>query len=194
MYALLVLADVITGSPAQGPVPAETVVAHAKLGFDAVEVRRLDDQENGTYRLAVRVGDGWWNGPGHLVPPHDGHTCHDDASKVKSVKLKRLALPSKHRAVVAQIDVDFTMYMTCPENPPWKSVPVDSWTERTFLVCAETADKKISCASIMTRTRDACTAKATLTGNTLDTPCEANWNDEQDAAHDLGRGKHTLDF
>src|SRR5205085_10663049 len=78
MYALLLLSEVITGAPAEGPVPAETVVAHAKLGFDAVEVRRLDDQENGTYRLAVRVGDGWWNGPGHLVPPHDGHPCHDD--------------------------------------------------------------------------------------------------------------------
>jgi hypothetical protein len=185
MLALLLLSDVITSSVAAGPVPAVTVVAHARLGFDAVEVRRDADPDDPTYSLAIQLDHGWWTGPGHMEPASDGHTCHNDESKLRHVKLAKLALPSKRRAVVAQIDVDFTMYMTCPESPPWKPVPVDAWTERTFLVCAETADEKIACTEpIVTRTRDACTAKATLRGATLTVPCEGN----------VEPGSHTLDF
>jgi hypothetical protein len=199
--SLLVLSSVITAALAQGPVPAEEVVIRSMLRFEAVELRRAVDDGTTSFRLAVALENGFWTGPAVPIVAHDGHTCHDDTTKVTSTKLANLTLPSKRRGAVAQIDVDYTTYRTCPPDDlgprasaRWKPVVVQRWTERVFLVCgADLGGDEVLCLPpIVTRARAGCAKKATLTGDTLVAPCEAGTVGTSGAWLDLGKGRHTL--
>lgn len=199
--SLVVLSSVITAALAQGPFPAEDVVIRSMLRFEAVELRRTVADGTTAHRLAVATEAGFWTGPSYEVFAHDGHTCHDDRAKVRKTRLANLALPSGRRAAVAQLDVDYTMYLTCApddlaprDRPRWKPIVVETWTERTFLVCAaDDVNEQIVCLPpIVTRARAGCTKAATLTGATLIAPCEAGTVGTGGQWLDLGPGRHTL--
>ncbi|HUQ06206.1 MAG TPA: hypothetical protein VM261_27065 [Kofleriaceae bacterium] len=201
--SLLILSSVITAGLAQGPTTAETVVNRSMLRFEAVELRRSGSDGTTAHRLAVFMEDGVWTGPTYEVYAHDGHTCHDDAARVAKTRLDNLALPSGRRAAVAQIDVDYTMSMTCApddlgprDRSLWKAVVVERWTERAFLVCAaDDTNKKVVCLPpIVTRARAGCKKKATLGGDTLVAPCEAGTIGTGGQWLDLGKGRHTIDL